>query len=230
MTAQRSHAKRGPGERAVRAELVETCRRLHERELIGAGEGNVSFRLGGDRFLVTPSGANKGYLSPADLVVVNGRGEVVRGRGRASTELGMHLAAYAARPDVRAVVHAHPLTAITLTIAGLPPPNDLVPEAAVTLGEVVVAPFATPGTSEVAASLAPLWADHDVLMLERHGALALGRTLAEAFDRLETLERVARMALFARLLGSCEALPRHAIDRVLAAAGKPPRGRSADPG
>ena len=223
MKAQRSQAKRGPAERAVRAELVETCSRLHERDLIGAGEGNVSVRLGGDRFLVTPSGANKGYLSPADLVVVNGRGNVVRGRGRASTELGMHLAAYAARPDVQAVVHAHPLTAVALTIAGLPPPNDLVPEAAVTLGEVVVAPFAAPGTGEVAASLAPLWADHDVLMLERHGALALGRTLAEAFDRLETLERVARMAVLARLLGSCEPLPRDAIDRVLAAAGKSPR-------
>jgi L-fuculose-phosphate aldolase len=181
-------------------------------------------RLGADRFLVTPSGANKGYLSPAALVVVNGRGEVVEGRGRASTELGMHLAAYGARPDVRAVVHAHPLTATALTIAGLPPPNDIVPEAAVTLGEIAVAAFATPGTGEVAASLSPLWAGHDVIMLERHGALALGRTLAEAFDRLETLERVARMALVARLLGSCEPLPRQAIDRVLVVAGRPARG------
>lgn len=209
----------------MRLELVEICRRLHARDLIGAGEGNVSVRLGADRFLVTPSGANKGYLSPADLVAVNGRGEVVEGRGRASTELGMHLAAYGARPDVQAVVHAHPLTAIALTIAGLPPASDLVPEAAVTLGEVVVAPFATPGTGEVAASLAPLWAGHDVIVLERHGALALGRTLSEAFDRLETLERVARMALVARLLGSCEPLPRQAIDRVLAVAGKPARER-----
>jgi L-fuculose-phosphate aldolase len=205
--------------------MVETCRRLHARDLIGAGEGNVSVRLGADRFLVTPSGANKGYLSPADLVVVNGRGEVVGGRGRASTELGMHLAAYGARPDVRAVVHAHPLTAVALTIAGLPPPSDLVPEAAVTLGEIVVAAFATPGTGEVAASLSSLWAGHDVIMLERHGALALGRTLGEAFDRLETLERVARMALVARLLGSCEPLPQRAIDRVLVAAGRPARGR-----
>lgn len=220
---KRRTARPTPG-RTIRAELVETCRRLQARDLIGAGEGNVSVRLGVDRFLVTPSGANKGYLSAADLVVVNGRGEVVEGRGRASTELGMHLAAYGARPDVQAVVHAHPLTAVALTIAGLPPPNDLVPEAAVTMGEIAVAPFAAPGTGEVAASLAPLWAGHDVIVLERHGAVALGRTLAEAFDRLETLERVARMALAARLLGSCQPLPRHAVDRVLAAAGKAPRG------
>lgn len=212
-------------ERALRAELVEICRRLHARDLIGAGEGNVSVRLGADSFLVTPSGANKGFLASADLVVVNGRGELVKGAGAASSELGMHLAAYASRPDVRAVVHAHPLTAVALTVAGLPPPNDIVPEAAVTLGEIAIAPFATPGTAEVAGSLAPLWAGHDVVLLERHGALALGRTLAEAYDRIETLERVARIALVARLAGSCQPLPAEAIDRVLAAAGRPGRTR-----
>jgi L-fuculose-phosphate aldolase len=207
---------------ARRAELVETCRRLHARDLIGAGEGNVSVRLGPDRFLVTPSGANKGYLAPADLVVVDATGTVIGG-GRASTELRMHLAAYAARPDVAAVVHAHPLTAVALTVAGLPPPDDLVPEASVTLGPIALAPFATPGTDELPAALAPLLPAHDVLLLARHGALALGRTLAEAFDRMETLERVARIALAARLAGSCEPLPAAAVERVLAAAGRPPR-------
>jgi L-fuculose-phosphate aldolase len=156
-------------------------------------------------------------------VVVDRTGAVVKGRGRASTELRMHLAAYAARPDVEAVVHAHPITAVALTVAGVPPPNDLVPEAAVTLGEIAVARFATPGTDDLPASLAPHWARHDVVLLQRHGALALGRTLAEAFDRMETLERVSRIALAARLAGRCEPLAPDAVDRVLAAAGKPPR-------
>src|SRR3990172_1036420 len=128
----------------LRRDLVETCRRLHARDLIGAGEGNVSCRLDQDRLLVTPSGANKAYLRPADLVVVTAAGERVRGRGRPSTELRMHLAAY------------------------LPPPNALVPEASVTLGEVAVAPFATPGTEELPRVLAPLLARHDVLLLARH--------------------------------------------------------------
>lgn len=211
-------------EARLRRDLVETCRRLHARDLIGAGEGNVSARLGRDHFLVTPSGANKGYLAPADLVVVDAGGAVVKGKGRASTELRMHLAAFAARPDVEAIVHAHPITAVALTVAGVPPPNDLVPEAAVTLGEIAVAPFATPGTDEVPASLAPLLARHDVLLLERHGALALGRTLAEALDRMETLERVARVALLARLVGTAEPLSAAAVDAVLRAAGRPPRG------
>ncbi|HET8538748.1 MAG TPA: class II aldolase/adducin family protein [Anaeromyxobacter sp.] len=219
-------ARQAPGRRAggaearLRRDLVETCRRLHARDLIGAAEGNVSARLADGTFLVTPSGANKGFLAPADLVVVDAAGRVVRGAGRASTELRMHLAAYAARPDVAAIVHAHPITAVALTVAGVAPPDDLVPEAAVTLGRIAVAPFATPGTDEVPASLAPLLPGHDVLLLERHGALALGRTLAEAFDRMETLERVARVALVARLLGRCEPLPAAAVEKVLAAAGK----------
>jgi L-fuculose-phosphate aldolase len=211
-------------ERALRRELVEVCRWLHARDLIGAAEGNVSARLGPDRFLVTPSGASKARLAPRDLIVASASGAVRSGRGRASTELRMHLAAYAARPDVCAIVHAHPITAVALTIAGLPPPDDLVPEAAVTLGPIALAPFATPGTDELPAALAPLLAGHDVFLLERHGALALGRTLAEAFGRMETLERVARMALLARLVGRCEPLPSAAVEKVLQAAGKRPRG------
>jgi L-fuculose-phosphate aldolase len=136
----------------------------------------------------------------------------------------MHLAAYAARPDAGALVHAHPITAVAFTIAGATWPGDLVPEAAVTLGPVAVAPYATPGTPEVSASLAALLPGHDVLLLSRHGALCLGRTLGEAMGRMETLERVARMALIAGALGRCEPLAPAAVDAVLRAAGRPPRG------
>ncbi len=212
-------AARAGAEARLRRDLVEVCRRLHARDLIGAGEGNVSCRLPGGRILVTPSGVSKGHLAPGDLVVVDEAGEKVRGRGRASTELRMHLAAYAARPDAAAVAHAHPITAGAFTIAGVPPPNDLMPEASVVLGEVAVAPFATPGTDELPRALAPLLRAHDVVLLERHGALALGRTLFEALDRIETLERVARVAVVARALGRCEPLPADAVERVLAAAG-----------
>jgi L-fuculose-phosphate aldolase len=204
-------------EAGLRRDLVEVCRRLHERRLLGAGEGNVSCRLGRDRLLVTPSGASKGHLRPAELVVVDLSGAKVRGRGRPSTELRMHLAAYAARPDVGAVVHAHPLTAVAFTVAGVPPPNDLLPEAVLVLGRIAVAPFATPGTDEVPRSLAPVWKGHEVILIERHGALALGRDLLQAFDRMETLERVCEVALAARVLGRCEPLPRAAVEKVIAA-------------
>jgi L-fuculose-phosphate aldolase len=204
-------------ESRLRRDLVEVCRRLHERRLVGAGEGNVSCRLGRDRILVTPSGTNKGFLRPADLIVVDPAGKRLRGRGRPSTELGMHLAAYAARPDARAVVHAHPLTAVAFTVAGLPPPDDLLPEAVLVLGPIGVASFATPGTGEVAASLAVLWRAHQVFLLERHGALALGGDLFQACDRMETLERVCEVAALARAMGRCEPLPGPAVQKVLEA-------------
>jgi L-fuculose-phosphate aldolase len=209
---------------ALRLALCAAGRRLLEADLIGAAEGNLSARLPGGTFLVTPSGRSKAALQPGELLEVDAAGRVVSGAGRPSTELGMHLAAYAARPDVAALVHAHPITAVAFTIAGLPWPGDLVPEAAVTLGRVAVASFATPGTAEVAASLAPLLSGHDVVLLTRHGALCLGATVEEALGRMETLERVARMALVARALGRCEPLPPSAVEAVLRAAGRPPRG------
>jgi L-fuculose-phosphate aldolase len=209
---------------ALRLALCAAGRRLLDADLIGAAEGNLSARLAGATFLVTPSGVSKAALQPGDLLEVDAAGRVVRGAGRPSTELAMHLAAYAARPDAMALVHAHPITAVAFTIAGAAWPGDLVPEAAVTLGPVAVAPFAIPGTAEVPASLAPYLPGHDVLLLTRHGALCLGLTVDEALGRMETLERVARMALIAGALGGCRPLPAAAVDAVLAAAGKPPRG------
>jgi L-fuculose-phosphate aldolase len=206
-----------PTETRLRRDLVEVCRRLHDRRLIGAGEGNVSCRLGKDRLLVTPSGVGKGFLRASDLVVIDRDGKRVRGRGRPSTELLMHLAAYAARPDVGAVVHAHPLTAVAFTVAGVAPPNDLLPEAVLVLGRIAVSPFATPGTDEVPSSLSPFWKGHDVILLERHGALALGKHLFQALDRMETLERVCEVAARARAMGSCEPLPARAVEKVIAA-------------
>ncbi len=209
---------------ALRLALCAAGRRLLEADLIAATEGNLSARLPGGTFLVTPSGCSKATLRPDDLLEVDAAGRVVSGAGRPSTELAMHLAAFSARPDAMALVHAHPVTAVAFTIAGAAWPGDLVPEAAVTLGPVAIAPFATPGTAEVPASLAPLLPGHDVLLLTRHGALCLGRTVDEAVGRMETLERVARMALIAMAVGRCEPLPRAAVDAVLRAAGRPPRG------
>ena len=210
-------------ERALRAALCAAGRRLFAVGLIGAAEGNLSARRTDGTFLVTPSGISKGTLGPDDLLVVDARGQVLDGHGRPSTELRMHLAAYAARPELAAAVHAHPLTAVALTVAGAPWPGDLVPEAAVTLGPVAVAPFAVPGTQDVPESLAPYLPHHDVILLARHGALCLGATVAEAVDRMETLERVARIAVTARALGGCTPLAPAQVDAVLRAAGRSPR-------
>jgi L-fuculose-phosphate aldolase len=202
---------------ALRLALCAAGRRLLEADLIGAAEGNLSVRLPGGHILVTPSGVSKAALQPGQLLEVDATGRVVSGQGRPSTELLMHLAAFAARADVQAVVHAHPLTAVAFTVAGVAPPDDLLPEAVLVLGRIAVAPFATPGTEEVPRSLAPFWSGHQVILLERHGALALGRDLFQAFDRMETLERVCEVAAAARALGRCEPLPPSAVAKVIAA-------------
>ncbi|GAC1544277.1 MAG: class II aldolase/adducin family protein [Myxococcales bacterium] len=200
-----------PDERALRAQLVEAGRRLRERGLIGGGEGNLSARLGPGHLLCTPAGVNKGFLRPADLVVTDLAGAPRDPRRRASSELLLHLACYQERPDCRAVVHAHPPHAVALTLSG----ESLLacmPEAVTALGEVPTAPFALPGGPDLARAARQRLATARCLLLERHGALALGLAgdaspLLAACDRMEMLEGVARVQLLAGLRGRPTALP-----------------------
>lgn len=203
-------------EQTVREQIVECCRRMHERGLISGGEGNVSVRVGRSRIVVTPSGVNKGFLKTADLVVTDLDGRVVKGHGRPSSEIRVHLAAYRVRPEVGAVVHAHPPTAVAFTIAGVSLAQCVIPEAIITLGEVGMAPYVTPTTEALAAEVERLLVNHDVVMMDRHGSVTLGRDVFEAYDRLESLEHTARITFMARSLGPLKPLPREEIERLRA--------------
>ena len=202
----------------ARQRIVECCRRMHDRGLISGGEGNVSIRLGHNRVLVTPSGLNKGFIGPLDPVVVDLEGHLVKGRVEPSTEVKVHLAAYRVRQDCGAVVHAHPPTAVAFTIAGLSLAQCVVPEAIITLGEVPTAPYATPSTGELAFEVEGLLVDHDVVMMDRHGSVTLGKDVDEAYDRLESLEHTARITFMARSLGAIRPLPSKEINRLRAMA------------
>lgn len=193
---------RGVSETTRREQLCAAGRRLWERGLVGAGEGNLSARVRGPRLLVSPSGRDKSSLRPEDLLLVDARdGRVIDGRGRPTSELPLHLAAYAARPETEAVAHAHPLAAVAHTLAGRPL-RALTPEAAVVLGpEVPVAPFAVPGTDALAASIRDALRSANVALLERHGAIALGADPQACVDALEVLERTALTSLYAASLG-----------------------------
>ena len=203
----------------LRDQIVECCRRMHARGLTSGGEGNVSVRLGSGRFLVTPSGVNKGFIAPADLVVADSEGRPVRTAGLGpSSEFKVHLAAYRARPDCDAVVHAHPPTAVALTLAGVSLAQCLMPESVVALGEIPTAPYATPSTQAVADGVEGLLAGHCAVMLERHGSLTIGRDVFEAYDRLESLEHAARITWMARLAGPVKPLPADEVGRLRAMA------------
>ena len=174
---------------------------MHQRGYIAAGDGNVSVRIGERRMLVTPSGARKGFMEPRDMVLCDLEGRPVSGEsGRPSSETMMHTLIYAERPDVNAVVHAHPPCAIAHTIAGVGLDAPLMPEVFCELGEIVTVPYTTPTTREVPDALREHVRCKVALIMERHGSITMGETLWKAYDRLEVLEHTARISLMANTL------------------------------
>jgi L-fuculose-phosphate aldolase len=180
---------------AARATLVAAGRRLGARGHISAGEGNLSVRIDDAWLLMTPSGRRKDELDPADLVVV--ATEQGADRGAASSDIAIHRAVYAARPDVLAVVHAHLPAAMALTLAGEIPDPSALPETALFLPTLPYIRFATPGSPELAAAIGAAFARGPeplpgAVLLERHGAVAAGTSLTQAVDRLELVEVLCR--------------------------------------
>jgi L-fuculose-phosphate aldolase len=206
-------------ESAVRAEIVRIGRLMHTKDLVDATSGNISARLGPDRVLTTPSGLAKGFLEPEQLIVVNMRGEVVQAAPglRPTSELLMHLEAYRRRPDVNGVVHAHPITAVALSIAGISLAECVVPEAVVVLGLVPTTPYANPASEENQRAIADVIVGHDALVLQYHGTLTVGSDVNEAYLRLETLEHTAKIIALTRLLGGGPALPPEQVTKLLEA-------------
>lgn len=164
--------------------------------------GNLSARLDRDRLLVTPTGMSKRFLKPEDIVIVDLQGRLLAGDRNATSELSMHLAIYHLRDDIHAVVHSHPPIATAFACSGRGLEDHLCQEAIMTLGTVPLARYATTGTDEVAASLAPFIPTHDAILMENHGAVTYGANLLEAFLRTETLEHLAQVALACHQLGS----------------------------
>ncbi|MFC2045979.1 class II aldolase/adducin family protein [Chloroflexota bacterium] len=207
-------------EHELRREMVRVGRLMWERGYVAATDGNLSARFGPDRLLVTPSGVSKGFLSAEDLVVMRLDGETgphvgYRGRGqRPSSEIQMHLEVYRLRPDVRAVVHAHPPLAIAFSIAGVSLARCVIPEVIVTLGGIPTAEYATPGTAEVPGSIRRAAQEYDALLLAHHGSLTLGGTLWEAYLRLEKVEHTAQITLAAQQLGGVRTLSPQAVEKL----------------
>ena len=199
---------------SVARAVCEAGRRLAERGLIAGAEGNISARVG-DRVLVTPAGRSKGDLAPGDLVEVDLAGRA-RGPGVPSTELGLHLVVLAARPDVGAVVHAHPPAATGYAAAGLALDDDVLPELLAQFGRIPLVPYGTPGSPQLGERVRPFVARHDALLLANHGAVTFGPGVEEAERRMESLEQGARILLAARLLGGARRLPPEEAERIRA--------------
>lgn len=204
----------------LREELCRVCRLLYDRGYVAGHGGNVSCRLPDGNLLVTPSGVSKGRLEPEMLVVCDLEGNVLEGDRYPSSETPMHLEVYRQRPDVGAVVHAHPVAATAFAICrkGLDEPYLI--ETISGLGTVPVAPYALPSTQEVPESIRPFVKDHNAALLANHGAIAWGRDLWAAFDRMETLEHTAKIYAQVHQLGGGVPLAFEQVEALLALAGR----------
>jgi L-fuculose-phosphate aldolase len=189
-------------ERLLRRDLVRFSKLVARLGFAPGTSGNLSVRLDRDRLLVTPTGVSKRLLQPADPVIVDLHGRLLAGSRNATSELSMHLAIYHLRPDVHAVVHSHPPIATAFACSGRGLDDHLCQEAIMTIGSVPLARYATTGTDEVAASLAPFIPTRDAILMENHGAVTCGATLLQAFLCTETVEHLAQVALACHQLGS----------------------------
>ena len=200
----------------LRADIVEIGRRLWVRGYTASNDGNISARLDGGRLLMTPASVCKGFMTPEMLVVTDLEGRVLSaapGR-KPSSEMLMHLVAYRHRPDVGAVVHAHPPTATGFAVAGIALDRAVLAEVVTTLGSIPLADYGTPSTQELASTVEPFVKAHDALLLANHGALALGKDVFAAYYKMETIEHFAGISLVARLLGREHLLSRDEVERL----------------
>ena len=201
-------------QRELRIEIVETCRWMYEKNLITSTDGNVSVRYRDDQILITPSGVHKGFLKPEDLIVTDLSGKKISGSGRASQEIPMHVAVYEKRKDISAVVHAHPIHCIAFTLAGLTLGKNVLPEVILSVGEIPIVPYTTPTSQEVPEKIKEYIGSYQALILDRHGALTIGKNLFDAFCKLERMEHVAQTLFAARQLGPIQQLSSEELQKL----------------
>lgn len=208
----------GVDDRAIemehRRQLARFGRWLYRLGFVPGTAGNLSVRLNRDVILATPTGMSKFLLKASDMVLVDLEGRRMEGTRNATSEIGMHLAIYSRRPDVRAVVHAHPPIATGFASCGLGLEEPLCSEVVMALGAVPLAPYATTGTADVASSIVPFIDGHDAILLANHGAVTAGTRLQEAFMRMETVEHYAHICLVARQLGCAKPLSGDHLEKL----------------
>ena len=200
----------------IKKEMCEIGRRVYNRGMVAANDGNFSVKLNENEYLCTPTGVSKGFMTPEYICKVDAKGNVLEANEgfRPSSEVKMHMRVYKERPDVNAVVHAHPMYATTFPIAGIPLMEPIMPEAVIFLGGVPLAKYGTPSTEEVPDSIMPYIQDYDAVLLENHGALTYSDSLMNAYHRMESVEFYARLMYQAKMLGGPQILDEKRVEEL----------------
>jgi L-fuculose-phosphate aldolase len=201
-------------ESTLRADIVEVGRRMYARAYTASNDGNISVRLGADRLLMTPKSVCKGFMTPDMMCITDLDGRKLQGDRDPSSEMLMHLEVYRQRPDVQAVVHAHPPIATGFAVAGIPLTRAVLAEVLTTLGSIPIAEYATPSTQELPDAVRKYITAHDGMLLANHGALTVGADVYAAYYKMETIEHFAKISLVARLLGRENLIAREEVERL----------------
>lgn len=195
--------------------LVEICHKVYEKGFVAAYDGNISCRTSNNTILITRSGICKGDVTEKDIIEIDMNGKPLKSKQKISTENKIHLYCYKKRNDVSAVVHCHPVYATAFALTGTGLIKHYLPEVMLTIGKVPLCKYATPSTEQVPKSLEPhinyVWA----LLLENHGALTLGKTLEDAYFKMEKLEHAAKIIFLAKMIGQPRALSKKDINEIL---------------
>lgn len=201
----------------LREEICDICHKMWQLGWVAANDGNVSAKLPDGTFLATPTGISKSFITPEKLVRIDSTGKVLEALEgyKPSSEIKMHLKCYADRDDVGGVLHAHPPVATGFAVANKPLDEYSMIETVIAIGSVPVTPYGTPSTDEVPKAIEPYLQEHDVMLLQNHGALAVGADVLTAYYRMETLELFAKISLNAHLIGGAQELSKENIDRLI---------------
>ena len=200
----------------IKKEICEIGKRIYNRGMVAANDGNISVKLNDNEFLCTPTGVSKGFMTTDYICKVDANGNVLQANGnfKPSSEIKMHMRVYKERPDVQSVVHAHPIYATSFAIAGIPLTQPIMPEAVIALGCVPIAEYGTPSTEEIPDAVSKYLQYYDAVLLANHGALTYSDSLLAAYHKMESLEFYAELLFKAKQLGGPQELNAQQVSKL----------------
>ena len=203
-------------EMEIKKLICDIGKRIYNRNMVAANDGNISVKLNDNEFLCTPTGVSKGFMTPEYICKVDAKGNVIQANKgfKPSSEIKMHMRVYEKRPDVGAVVHAHPTFATSFAIAGIPLTQPIMPEAVISLGCVPIAEYGTPSTMEIPDNLEKYLPYFDAVLLENHGALTWSTDLLAAYHKMESVEFYAELLYKSKMLGGPKEFDKENIKKL----------------
>ncbi|MCL1698408.1 class II aldolase/adducin family protein [Lysinibacillus sp. BPa_S21] len=205
-------------EQFLKEQICDIGKRMYMKDMGAANDGNISLKISENSFLCTPTGVSKGFMTPDMICKINNQGELIEENSlntKPSSEIKMHLRVYKERPDVTAVVHAHPLYATAFAICGIPLNKQIMPESTIFLGEVPIAEYGTPSTEELPNSIVPYLQNHDAILLANHGALTCGIDLMSAYFKMESMEFYAKLLYLTSAIGEPKELTKEQVTTLV---------------